>query len=44
MSEQRSETMKAWERTHLACFFSAAKPARKMRALPGYFRRRGRHD
>jgi hypothetical protein len=34
------ETMKAWERTLLACFFSAAKPARKMRALPGYFRRR----
>jgi hypothetical protein len=36
---RRPEMMKAWERTPLACFFSAAKPARQRRALPGHFRR-----
>jgi hypothetical protein len=39
MCECTPQTMKTWERTLLACFFSVAKPARKMRALPGDFRR-----
>jgi len=35
MCECTPRGMKTWERTHLACFFLAAKKAGKMPALPG---------
>jgi hypothetical protein len=37
MSKGPPRTMKTWERTPLACFFSTSQRAGKLPALPGVF-------